>query len=152
MTDIQRVSTVGHTMSRKAIVIRADASLTEAALLMDYHRISGLPVVDGSGALVGVLSQTDLARARATEHLWSNWPGHAVRHLMTHPAVTVHRSTPLALAAEKMESLRIHRLVVVDDGDETLPVGVLSLTDIVHAIAEGTEVPPVAPVAEASDA
>lgn len=152
MTDIQPISTVGHAMSRKAIVIRADANLTEAALLMDSHRISGLPVVDGSGALVGVLSQTDLARARSTEHLWSNWPGLAVRHLMTAPAITVHRSTPLAVAAEKMESLRIHRLIVVDDGDVTLPVGVLSLTDIVHAIAEGTDVPPVAPATEASDA
>jgi CBS domain-containing protein len=71
---------------------------------------------------------------------------------MTAPAVTVHRSTPLAVAAQKMEHLRIHRLVVVDDRHESAPVGVLSLTDIVHAIAEGTEVPPVAPVVEASDA
>jgi CBS-domain-containing membrane protein len=84
---------VGDRMAIEPIVIRADASLTEAAVLMDQRHIHGLPVVDASGSLVGVLSQTDLPRARATEYLWSNWPGLAVRHLMTSPALTVHRST-----------------------------------------------------------
>lgn len=127
---------VADRMSIEPIVIRADASLTEAAALMDRHHIHGLPVVDAAGSLVGVLSQTDLARARATEYLWSNWPGLAVRHLMTSPAVTVQKSTPLAIAARKMERQRIHRLVVVDDHDPTVVIGVLSMTDLVHAIVE----------------
>ncbi len=130
--------TVGDRMALEPIVIRSDATLTEAARLMDHHHIHGLPVVDASGSLVGVLSQTDLARARATEHLWASWPGLVVRHLMTSPAITVHRSTPLAIAARKMERHRIHRLVVVADDDETLPIGLLSMTDLVHAIAEET--------------
>ena len=129
---------VGDRMAIEPIVIRSDASLTEAAALMDHRHIHGLPVVDASGSLVGVLSQTDLTRARGTEYLWANWPGLAVRHLMTSPAITVHRSTPLAIAARKMERHRIHRLVVVDDLDETIPIGVLSMTDLVHAIAEET--------------
>ncbi|OGO54107.1 MAG: hypothetical protein A2V84_02160 [Chloroflexi bacterium RBG_16_70_13] len=129
---------VGDRMALEPIVIRADASLTEAAALMDRRHVHGLPVVDASGSLVGVLSQTDLTRARGTEYLWANWPGLAVRHLMTSPAITVHRSTPLAIAARKMERHRIHRLVVVDDLDETIPIGVLSMTDLVHAIAEET--------------
>ncbi|MEW5990567.1 MAG: CBS domain-containing protein [Chloroflexota bacterium] len=129
---------VGDRMAIEPIVVRADASLTEAAALMDRRHVHGLPVVDASGSLVGVLSQTDLTRARGTEYLWANWPGLAVRHLMTSPAITVHRSTPLAIAARKMERHRIHRLVVVDDLDETIPIGVLSMTDLVHAIAEET--------------
>jgi len=129
---------VGDLMALEPIVVRADATLTEAATLMDRHHIHGLPVVDASGSLVGVLSQTDLARARGTEYLWANWPGLAVRHLMTSPAITVHRSTPIALAARKMERHRIHRLVVVDDLDETIPIGLLSMTDLIHAIAEET--------------
>jgi CBS domain-containing protein len=135
MTKTRPAPIVGDRMALEPIVIRADASLTEAARLLDAHRISGLPVIDGSGSLVGVLSQTDLARARATEYLWANWPGLAVRHLMTTPAVTVHRSMPLAQAAKKMERHHIHRLVVVADEDETLPIGILSMTDLVHAIA-----------------
>lgn len=128
-------ATVGDLMALDPIVIRANASLDEAAELLDRHHISGLPVVDGSGSLVGVVSGTDLVRARSTQYLWANWPGLAVRHLMTSPAVTVHRSTPLAIAAARMERQHIHRLVVVADDDETLPIGILSMTDLVHAIA-----------------
>jgi CBS domain-containing protein len=128
-------ATVGDLMALDPIVIKATASLTEAAELLDRHRISGLPVVDPGGSLVGVVSQSDLIRARSTEYLWSNWPGLAVRHLMTSPAVTVTRSTPLTIAAARMDRRHIHRLVVVADDDETLPIGILSMTDLVHAIA-----------------
>lgn len=129
---------VADRMHANPVVIRADASLTDAAAMMDRHHVHGLPVVDATGMLVGVLSQTDLNRARSTEYLWSNWPGLAVRHLMTSPAVTVHRSTPLIIAARRMEEHGIHRLVVVEDGDETSPAGVLSMTDLIHALAEET--------------
>jgi CBS domain-containing protein len=129
---------VADRMARNPVVIRADASLTDAAALMDASHVHGLPVVDAAGALIGVLSQTDLNRARSTEYLWSNWPGLAVRHLMTSPAITVHRSTPLIIAARRMEQHQIHRLVVVEDGDESSPIGVLSMTDLIHALAEET--------------
>jgi len=129
---------VGDRMTSQPIVVLADASLTEAARLMDRHRVRGLPVVDASGALVGVLSQTDLNRARSTEYLWANWPGLAVRHLMTTPAVTVHRSASLTSAARTMEELGIHRLVVVEDGDDRSPIGVLSMSDLIHALVQET--------------
>jgi CBS domain-containing protein len=135
MSDSASSATVGDLMALDPIVIRANASLDDAAELLDRNHISGLPVVDGSGSLVGVVSQTDLVRARSTQYLWANWPGLAVRHLMTSPAVTVHRSTPLVIAAARMERQHIHRLVVVADDDETLPIGILSMTDLVHAIA-----------------
>jgi len=120
------------------ILVRADAPLAEAVALMDHHHVHGLPVVDHGGALVGVLSQTDLNRARSTEYLWAGWPGLAVRHLMTSPAITIHRMTPLIVAARKMEQHAIHRLVVVEDGDETTPIGILSMTDLIHALAAET--------------
>ena len=129
---------VADRMSTDAIVIHADAPLAEAAGLMDRNHVHGVPVVDRAGVLVGVLSQTDLNRARTTEYLWANWPGLAVRHLMTSPAITIHRSTPLIVAARKMEEHGIHRLVVVEDGDETTPIGVLSMTDLIHALVEET--------------
>jgi len=129
---------VGTYMALEPIVIRADATLSAAAAVMARHGVHGLPVVDASGSLVGVLSQTDLNRARSTEYLWANWPGLAVRHLMTSPAVTIHRSTPLDVAARIMERHEIHRLVVVSDGDPALPIGVLSMTDLIRAIADET--------------
>ena len=135
MTSAVQPTTVGDLMALNPIVVRANASLDEVAELLDRHHISGLPVVDGSGSLVGVVSQTDLVRARSTQYLWANWPGLAVRHLMTSPAVTVHRSTPIAIAAARMERQHIHRLVVVADDDETMPIGILSMTDLVHSMA-----------------
>ncbi|HJP88857.1 MAG TPA: CBS domain-containing protein [Candidatus Limnocylindrales bacterium] len=127
--------TVAEHMRGDPILVHADAALAEAIELMDRHHVHGLPVIDHTGALVGVLSQTDLNRARSTEYLWSSWPGLSVRHLMTSPAITIHRSTPLIVAARKIEQHQIHRLVVVEDGDESSPIGVLSMTDLIHALA-----------------
>ena len=135
MTTAARATTVADVMALDLIVVRADAPLEQAAELMDHHRVSGLPVVDSAGTLVGVVSQTDLVRARSTEYLWVNWPGLAVRHLMTAPPITVTRSTPLSVAAARMERNHIHRLVVVADDDETIPIGILSTTDLVHDMA-----------------
>jgi CBS-domain-containing membrane protein len=152
MTPLMPPATVGDLMAVEPVVVHANASLEEAVDLMDRHHIHGLPVVDGAGSLVGVISQTDLVRARSTEYLWANWPGLAVRHLMTSPAVTVTRSTPIPLAAARMEKHHIHRLVVVADDDERLPIGVISTTDLVHQIAEGIGRPRISPAGDGEEA
>jgi CBS domain-containing protein len=126
---------VGELMTGDPIVASIDMPLADAAELMDFYRVSGLPVVDWSGFLVGVISQTDLLHARTSAALWHAWPGLTVRHLMTRPAVTVRSSAALEDAAEMMERLRIHRLVVVDVSGET-PIGVLSVSDLVRSMAE----------------
>ena len=139
MPDLGQPATVGDLMAVDPIVVHANASLSDAAALLDHHHVHGLPVVDGAGSLVGVLSQTDIVRARSTEYLWANWRGLAVRHLMTSPAITVTRSTPIPLAAATMERHHVHRLVVVADDDDRLPIGLLSSTDLIHSIAEADE-------------
>ena len=128
--------TVGEAMTRGLVTVRGTALLQEAAELMDAHRVHGLPVVDSRGGLVGVLSQTDLLRARVVEHLWTNLRGLAVRHVMTAPAITIGLHASLDDAADLMERQRVHRLVVVGP-DGTTPVGVLSVTDLVHVMANG---------------
>ena len=75
---------VGDLMTPDPIVI-GDEPLADAARLFDQHRIHGLPVVDADGSLIGVISQTDMIRARTTEQLWAGWRGLRVRHLMTSP-------------------------------------------------------------------
>jgi CBS-domain-containing membrane protein len=57
---IDSTLTVADVMSVDPVVIRADASLEEAEELLRSYHIHGLPVVDENGALVGVISQTDL--------------------------------------------------------------------------------------------
>jgi CBS domain-containing protein len=127
--------TVGELMTRDPVVAVLDMSLADAAELMDVYRVNGLPVIDWNGELVGVISQMDLLHARNTEALWHAWPGLAVRHLTSRPAVTVTATTTLDEAAALMERLRIHRLVVVDTDGET-PIGLLSVSDLVHVMAE----------------
>jgi CBS domain-containing protein len=133
--DTEGPTLVQDLMATEPVVVRADASLSEAARLLDEYDISGLPVVAPDGDLVGVISQTDLVRARATEWLWANWTGLHVRHLMTSPPITIGRGSTLDAAAIKMEHERVHRLVVVADDDEAIPIGVISTSDLVRALA-----------------
>jgi CBS domain-containing protein len=128
--------TVGQLMTGDPIVVSVDLPLAEAAAIMDFYRISGLPVIDESGALVGVLSETDLLHARTTESLWRAWEGLTVQHLMTRPAVAVMSDVSIEQAARVMEERRIHRLVVVDNDGET-PIGVLSVSDLVRSMGGG---------------
>jgi len=128
-------ATVGALMSTDPIVVSADAPLSAAARLLEDHHIHGLPVVDALGGLVGVISQTDMLRARSTEDLWARWPGLRVRHLMTSPALTIAAEADVAEAARRMEHERVHRLVVVGPNGTT-PIGIVSTTDLVHAMVE----------------
>jgi len=131
------VERVRDLMTADPIVVREDQPLPEVAETLERRDISGVPVVDGEGDLVGVISRTDLARVRATDDLWARWPGLAARHLMTKPAITVAADAPLADAIRRMEAEHIHRLVVVDDSGRR-PIGVISTTDIVHAMTAQT--------------
>lgn len=129
-----KVQTVREVMTRGTIAVRDDVPLAEAAQLLDKHHISGVPVVDRDGHLVGVLSQTDLLRARVIDHLWSVLPGLAVRHLMSAPAVTAQEDVSIEDAAALMEQKQIHRLVVVAPDGRT-PIGILSVSDLIHEMA-----------------
>ena len=62
-------------MTRAVITIDPDATVLQAARLMLQHHISGLPVVDKDGRLVGVLSEGDFLRRRETktERKRSRW-------------------------------------------------------------------------------
>ncbi|HZP97542.1 MAG TPA: CBS domain-containing protein [Candidatus Limnocylindria bacterium] len=130
--------TVGDAMTKGLVTVHASARLYEAAQLMDAHKVHGLPVVDSNGTVVGVLSQTDLLRARVVEHLWTNLRGLAVRHVMTAPAITIPLHATLDEAAELMEQRRVHRLVVIGP-DGVTPVGILSVSDLVRVMAAGAE-------------
>jgi CBS domain-containing protein len=123
--------TVGDFMTANLISISETASLAEAAGILDSNKITGLPVVDDNGLLIGVLSQTDLVRARANQHLVSNWPGLAVGQIMTTPVLTIAATASLEEAAKEMERHRVHRLVVTDA--TATPIGIISTSDLVRS-------------------
>ena len=134
MNEVRTPLTVGQLMTPEPIVIDESAPADVAVRVLEEHEISGLPVVDSDGVLVGVISESDIVRARATEHLWSRWPGLRVRHLMHAPVLTADGSMTLEEAAQLMERAHVHRLVVVGD-DQLRPVGIVSTSDLVRALA-----------------
>jgi len=135
MTTRTTGPTVGELMSIEPITIGVDEAIGSAEQLMSLREVTGLPVVDRIGRLKGVLSQTDIVRAHASGQPLASWPGLAVRHLMTSPALTIRLDESLLTAARMMEQHHVHRLVVVaPDGEH--PVGVISTTDLVRALAD----------------
>ena len=128
------IATVADLMTPDPVLVDESATVDEAVRLLEENEVSGLPVVDRDGLLLGVISQTDIVRARAVGHLWQRWPGLRVRHLMHSPALTADRQMTMEEAAQLMERAHVHRLVVVDD-DQLRPIGVISTTDLVRALA-----------------
>ena len=93
-------------------------------------------MVDWSGYLVGVVSQFDLLRVRASDNLMTDWLRLCARHVMSQPALVVSVDTPVEQAVRLMEAHNVHRLVVVADDGES-PLGILSATDLVRSMARG---------------
>jgi CBS domain-containing protein len=134
-TDRERpLPTVIDMMTAHPLVLADDLSALDAARLLESSQVSGAPVVDRDGDLVGVMSQSDLVHAFTAASLMDAWPGLMVRDLMTAPAITIRGGLPADEAARCMEAQRVHRLVVVADDGRT-PIGILSQTDLVHALA-----------------
>ena len=112
---------------RISVLTEAEPNAAHAALAELEHL----------GLLRAVVTQNiDLLHARATERLWERWPGLRVRHLMHWPPITALATLSLDEAAALMERERVHRLVVVEPGRDR-PVGILSTTDLVHAMVQG---------------
>jgi CBS domain-containing protein len=129
---------VADLMTLDPVVIAVDAAIEEAERLMRERHISGLPVVDHVGTLVGVISQTDVLEdggAPMAILLRRKPSGLRVGELMTSPAVTVEITAELVEAARIMRDNRIHRVVAIDERGR--PVGVLSASDFVALYADG---------------
>lgn len=128
---------VGDVMSLDPITVSVDASIERAQEILRLNHITGLPVVDDNGNLVGVLSQSDLVWGpglHVAALLRKKPSGLRVGELMTSPAVTVGLDVSVIDAARLMLQNRVHRLVAVDPTGR--PVGVLSATDYVTLAAE----------------
>ncbi|MBN8818577.1 MAG: IMP dehydrogenase [Sphingomonas sp.] len=107
------------------ITIGPDQPLSDAQALMARHRISGIPVVEASGKLVGILTHRDV---RFAEN-----PGQPVRELMTHENLaTVRVGVAQEEARRLLHQRRIEKLLVVDDAFHC--VGLITVKDIEKAV------------------
>ena len=131
-------------MSTDIVAVRRDATFKEMAATLRQHRVSGFPVIDDEGKVIGVVSEADLLAKEALADSQPGGPGRIaslVHHkevqkaagvtagdLMTHPAVTVGPDDTAEHAARMMYSLQVKRLPVVDAGGSL--VGIISRADV----------------------
>ena len=120
-------ATVAEVMTAQVIAIRAEDDLSRACARVIDERISAVPVLDGSGRPIGILSKTDLLLA-AVRHQTAK-----AEDVMSSPVTTIGRDSPLSLAAATMAHCGFHRLVVVDDDGTS--VGILSSMDVLRWVA-----------------
>jgi CBS domain-containing protein len=119
-------------IAKDPVVVAPDTRLGEVAQILAAYDVRGVPVVDGTGGLVGVVSQTDLiGRWASTVSDWQNVP---VRDVMTAPALTIDPAATFKEAAELMTRRSVARLVILDATSGTV-LGVLSDSDLVRAVA-----------------
>jgi len=148
-------------MTRNVISIAPGETVLKAIRTMLQNRISGLPVVDADGHLVGMVTEGDFLRrgeigtqrrrpkwieflvgpgALADEYVRTS--GRKIEEVMTADPVTVGEEDTLDTVVELMERRRIKRLPVVRDGKV---VGLVSRANLMHALASltrDTEAPP----------
>lgn len=141
--------TIADVMTPNVITVRRDAPLKDVARLLIEHGISGVPVADGDGTVVGVISEADflvkeqgaaevrhrrLARligeSSETRHQLDVVVARTAAEAMSTPAVTITSTRPIQEAAAIMTSRRINRLPVVDDGRL---VGIVTRADLLRA-------------------
>jgi len=137
-------------MTPDVISADPDATVLQAARYMLQHHISGLPVIDRTGALVGILSEGDFLRRREThtDRRPSRWleflmgpgklaaeythtHGSKVAEVMTTKVHTISEDTPLEKIVEMMERYRIKRVPVVR-GKKV--VGIVTRANLMHAM------------------
>ena len=114
-------------MTRKVATIHPEASVQEAAQLLDQKRISGAPVVDSDGKIIGIVTEADIISKVDREGL-------CVADIMSHDVIAVDEETPVGEIAALLTERKIKRVPVVENGKL---VGIVSRADIVHAVAEG---------------
>jgi CBS domain-containing protein len=114
-------------MTRKVATIHPGASVQEAAQLLDQKRISGAPVVDPDGKIIGIITEADIISKVDREGLY-------VSDIMSHDVIAVDEETPVGEIAALLTERKIKRVPVVENGKL---VGIVSRADIVHAVAEG---------------
>ena len=139
-------------MSTDVVTVAPTTSLKDVARLLVQHRISGVPVVDAEGSVIGVVSEQDLLfkerghvdRGRILGWLLDDYgpegrakaEARTAEDAMTSPAVTILPSTPVSVAAMRMIDEQVNRLPVVA-GDRL--VGIVTRADLVRAFVRSDE-------------
>ena len=147
--------TVADVMSRDPILVHPQTPLKEAIQILAEKRISGLPVIDDVGKLVGIISETDLMwqetgvtppayimildsviylqNPGAYERDLHKALGQTVGEVMSKNPLTISPDKSLREAAKLIQDHKVHRLPVLDNVGKV--IGILTRGDIIRAMA-----------------
>jgi CBS domain-containing protein len=109
-------------MSSAVISTTPETSVQELSRLLAFHNVSGLPVLDAAGKLVGIVSEADVIAKQ----------GKTVGEIMTREVITASENDTLESIAQRMAQHRIKRVLVLRGGEL---IGLVSRADIVKALA-----------------
>jgi CBS domain-containing protein len=114
-------------MTTKVCTTSPEASVQEVAQLLYQKRISGVPVVNVDGMIIGIITEADIISK-------ANREGLRVADIMSHEIIAVSEETPVSESATLLTERKIKRVPVLREGKL---VGIVSRADIVHAVAQG---------------
>ena len=134
-------------MTSRVVCVRHDASFKEMATALRENRVSACPVLNGDGAVIGVVSEADLLTKQALDGGYDGMPGMitgllrrreqgkargmTAGDLMTGPAITVVPEAAVQDAARLMSKRKVKRLPVVDEAGHL--AGIISRADVLSA-------------------
>ena len=119
-------------MATEVVALQPDMEILRAAQVLIRHDISGAPVLDPHGRLVGLLTERDFMRV-ALQAAYHGEPGGLVQDFMTHDPVTVSPDDTILDLAQKFITAKFRRYPVLDGGRL---VGVISRRDVMRAIGQ----------------
>lgn len=109
-------------MTSGVVSVPEDSTIEDAARALSRHRISGLPVVNAAGGLVGLVTEYDLISKK----------GHTVADIMSRGVISVTEDTDVEEVSHLLTNRRIRRVPVLS-GDRL--VGIVSRSDLIKQIA-----------------
>jgi len=114
-------------MTKRVITVTPLTSVKELAKIMSKNKISGTPVVDRKGKVLGIVSEADIVAKRGTQ----------VKGIMSKNAISVTDETPVEEIATILTTHRFNRVPVMRQGKL---IGIVSRADIILAIAMGKHI------------
>ncbi|HET9410818.1 MAG TPA: CBS domain-containing protein [Candidatus Dormibacteraeota bacterium] len=152
MSSLPRHRTVADVMTAHVHVAGPQTPFKLLVRLIEENRVSAIPIVDGHGVPIGIVSETDLllkesrgepdggrdlVPSRRRRELRAKADGVLASDLMTSPPISVPATIGLAQAARLMQERNVRRLVVVDERGKI--AGIVTRSDLLQVFLRGDE-------------
>jgi CBS domain-containing protein len=119
-------------MATNLTTFTPELEISQAIKYLNTHKISGAPVVDERGTLVGMLSEKDCLQVALQSTYYEDWVGGVVSEYMTEELETVPDTASIVDVAEKFLKSSFKRYPVLDEDGEL--VGQISRSDVLRAL------------------